>query len=258
MKRKRTKSPVRVALIKRQSESVPRDYRAFLEDLKARIRSAQIRAGLSVNRELIQLYWDIGRAITLKQRSHGWGTKVIDRLAADLQREFPGISGFSRGNVYRMRTFYQAYAIPSPIVAQPARQLTDGTVPQAAGHMERRPIVAQAARQLQYDACIPRLPVAELPWGHNIVLLEALKTTEQRLWYARQAIANGWSRNMLVHWIESDLYSRRWCEAASSIGGKPWEDRLLPDHIIRPGASFGFLISQSIRVDAGNVSAPAE
>jgi predicted nuclease of restriction endonuclease-like (RecB) superfamily len=173
---------------------LPFDFSAFLEDLKGRIRSAQVKAALTANRQLIALYWDIGRAIALKQESEGWGTKVIDRLAMDLQREFPGTTDFSRGNVYRMRAFYLAYAPGRPIVAQAVRQ-SDAA------------IVSQPARQLSTKT--PPEPMASLPWFHNVVLLESLKSPTTRTWYAEQAIAHGWSRNMLEHWIDSDLYARQ-------------------------------------------------
>jgi len=94
-------------------------YGPWLADLKQRIRAAQIRAALAVNRELIELYWDIGRALVQKQEEEGWGAKVIDRLAMDLQREFPGILGFSASNIWRMRAFYHAYTSDPSILAQP-------------------------------------------------------------------------------------------------------------------------------------------
>src|SRR5690349_356089 len=84
-------------------------YAALLDDLKARIRTAQIKAALAVNRELIVLYWDIGRAIVERQKAEGWGKAVVDRLATDLQSEFPDESGFSPRNVWRMRAFYRAW-----------------------------------------------------------------------------------------------------------------------------------------------------
>lgn len=143
----------------KRPSGVPRDYKTFLEDLKSRIRSAQMRAALAVNRELIQLYWDIGRSIALKQATGGWGKSVVERLAADLQRSFPGISGFSASNIWRMRAFYLAYASDLTILAQPVRELAPGKklappvrelqaeiVPQAVGHMGTPPIVARTAR----------------------------------------------------------------------------------------------------------------
>ena len=155
----------------------PVGYRDLLEDLKTRIRTAQVRAALSVNRELIALYWQIGQAIVTRQQAEGWGRSVVERLSADIQREFPGVAGFSRANIYRMRAFYLQYARTPANVSQPARQL---------------------------DLDGPPEPMASLPWFHNVVLLEQVQDPAQRLWYARQTITNGWSRAVLTHWIESD------------------------------------------------------
>ena len=148
---------------------VPAGYGGLLEDLKTRIREAQVKAALSVNRELITLYWHIGRSIVERQRTEAWGRKVVDRLARDLQLEFPGMAGFSPRNVWRMRAFYLAWT--EEVFAQPVQESDREILPQA---------------------------VAEIPWGHNVWLLEKLKDPTVRLWYARQTVANGWSRAMLT------------------------------------------------------------
>jgi predicted nuclease of restriction endonuclease-like (RecB) superfamily len=148
---------------------LPAGYAELLESLKARIREAQVRAALSVNRELVLLYWHIGREILQRQEREGWGAKVIDRLARDLRREFPDMKGFSPRNLKYMRAFAEAW---------PDEQ-----------------IVQQAA--------------AQIPWFHNVVLLEKVKDHAARLWYAQQTIEHGWSRNVLVHQIESKLYQRQ-------------------------------------------------
>ena len=83
-----------------------KEYRLFIEEIKSKIRSAQIKASFSVNTELIRLYWDIGCTVVKRQHKDGWGTSVIDRISVDIQREFPGIEGFSPSNISRMRTFY--------------------------------------------------------------------------------------------------------------------------------------------------------
>ena len=111
----------------------------------------------------------IGREILARQNVEGWGSRVIDRLAADLRRDFPEMTGLSPRNLKYMRAFAEAFP--------------DG----------------QIVQQL----------VAQLPWGHNVKLVEALKSDEERLWYARQAVEHGWSRNVLVHQIESGLYQRQ-------------------------------------------------
>src|SRR5665213_3830296 len=102
--------PRKKKVVKAVSAGISAGYAAVLESLKGRIRQAQTKAMLSVNRELIRLYWDIGGLIVNRQEQEGWGKGVVDRLAADLKRAFPGIHGFSPVNVWRMRSFYLAYS----------------------------------------------------------------------------------------------------------------------------------------------------
>ncbi|MCB1181091.1 MAG: DUF1016 family protein [Chlamydiia bacterium] len=161
---------------KRASSSAAQDlkgYKELLQDIKKRVKTSQIKAAVAVNRELIQLYWEIGRSIHIKQEKEGWGAHVIEKLAKDLQSAFPGIEGFSRRNIFRMRAFYQAYE----------------KVPQAVAQLDD-------------------LPIFLIPWGHNALILEKVKNTKERLWYAEKAIEHGWSRSMLETWIKSDLYKR--------------------------------------------------
>jgi predicted nuclease of restriction endonuclease-like (RecB) superfamily len=153
----------------RQLSFLPDDYDEFLHLLKERIRTAQLRAVLSVNRELILLYWYIGREILHRQRQEGWGAKVIERLAKDLKRDFPQMKGFSRSNLTYMRAFAEAYP----------------------------------------DEQFVQQVVGQIPWGHNVRLLDMVKDPEVRLWYACKAIEYGWSRNVLIHQIESDLHQRQ-------------------------------------------------
>ncbi len=165
----------------RRVSSIPADYPEFIKELKNRIRAAQIKAALSVNRELVTLYWSIGRDVFNKQKNDGWGTKIVDRLASDLHREFPELEGFSRTNIYRMRAFYQAYPEVSPIVPQPVGQI---------------------------ESSVPA-PVLNIPWGHIVIIIERVKDPAQRIWYSQQTIENGWSRAILSIQIESDLFHRQ-------------------------------------------------
>lgn len=146
----------------------PEGYMDWLADLKTRIHTAQQRAALAVNRELVLLYWQIGQDILARQAAQGWGAKVIERLSQDLRSAFPEMKGFSRANLMYMRAFAAAW---------PDEQI----VQQAVGH---------------------------LPWGHNLVLLSQLKDRAQRLAYAESAITHGWSRNVLNLHIETRLLER--------------------------------------------------
>ena len=122
------------------------NYTKFITSLKTKVRSAQIKGAIAVNRELIKLYWDIGKDIFEKQKLKGWGSSVLERAAKDLQNEFPGVEGFSRRNMFRMKAFYQAYQ----------------KVPQAVAQLEN-------------------LAIFSIPWGHNAVILEKIKDTAERL-----------------------------------------------------------------------------
>ncbi len=177
------------------SELLPLDYQEYLAQLKERIRSAQVKAALAVNRELVLLYWGIGRDILQRQAQQGWGTKVISQLAKDLKQEFPEMKGFSRTNLLYMRSFAGAYP-DELIVQQPVAQITDEL------------IVQQAAGQITGEQVVQEV-LSRIPWFHNCVLLDKVKDATERLWYAQQTIENGWSRNVLVHQIESNLYARQ-------------------------------------------------
>jgi predicted nuclease of restriction endonuclease-like (RecB) superfamily len=162
--------------------ALPQGYRELLEDLKGRVRTAQLKAAVAVNREMIQLYWDIGRLIVERQEREGWGKGIVDRLAEDIQKAFPGLKGFSPSNVWRMRSFYLAYTKEVTNLAQAVRDLDGQSLPQA---------------------------VAEVPWGHNVILIEKLKDPLQRLWYAQQTVQHGWSRTILELQIRTNLYGRQ-------------------------------------------------
>ncbi|GAA6619296.1 YhcG family protein [Scytonema sp. NUACC26] len=177
------------------------NYDAFLSTLKQRIRTAQVRAALAVNQELVLLYWQIGREILQRQQEEGWGTKVIERIAKDLKREFPDIKGFSRTNLLYMRAFAEAY---------PDEQF----VQQAAG---------------------------QIPWFHNCVLLDRVKAPEQRVWYIQQTIQNGWSRAILEMQIESRLYERQGSAVTNFSQTLPRPQSDLAQQLIKDPYHFDFL-----------------
>src|SRR5262245_16104025 len=107
---------------------VPAGYARALEQLKTRIRSAQLKAAVAVNRELTELYWDIGKQIAERQQAESWGRSVVDRLARDLQREFPGVGGFSSPNLWKMRSFFLAYTEEVRNLSQPVREFATQAV----------------------------------------------------------------------------------------------------------------------------------
>ena len=148
--------------------NLPEGYPEFIVSLKQRIRTAQVKAALSVNRELVLLYWQIGNDILTRQEREGWGAKVIDRLSTDLIHEFPDMKGFSVRNLKYMRKFAGAWR----------------------------------------DIAIVQELLAQITWYHHIALLDKVKDPAEREWYLYETIRNGWSRNVLVHQIDSGLVNR--------------------------------------------------
>lgn len=179
----------------------PEGYSDWLTELKLKIHNAQQRATLAVNRELILLYWQIGRDILARQAKQGWGAKVIERLAHDLRNSFPNMKGFSRTNLLYMRSFAESW--------------TD----------------EQIVQQL----------VGQLPWGHNLVLLDKLSTQEARLWYAKKTIENNWSRNVLVMQIETKLLERQGSAITNFEQSLPKPDSDLARESIKDPYRFDFL-----------------
>jgi len=188
-------------LSSQQFSPAPDGYDRFLRDLKRRIQQAQVKAVLAVNRELIILYWQIGRDILERQERAGWGGKVIDRLAADLHREFPNIKGLSRTNLLYMRSFAEAWP----------------------------------------DEAIVQQVVGQIPWGHNLRLLDLLKTREERLWYAQEAVQNGWSRNVLVMQIKTGLYRRQGKALTNFSQTLPAPQSDLAQQLLKDPYNFDFL-----------------
>jgi predicted nuclease of restriction endonuclease-like (RecB) superfamily len=180
----------------------PEGYDGFLVDLKQRIRTAQVRAVLAVNRELVLLYWQIGREILERQDRAGWGAKIIESLASDLHREFPDMKGFSRTNLLYMRAFAQAWP--------------------------DEPFVQQV--------------VGQIPWGHNLRILDLVKTQPEREWYIRQTVQNGWSRNVLVLQIESGLYRRQGKAQTNFSATLPAPQSDLAQQVLKDPYNFDFLM----------------
>jgi predicted nuclease of restriction endonuclease-like (RecB) superfamily len=195
-------------------------YDRFVNGIKQRIRTAQIKAALSANRELILLYWDIGRAIVEAQRDKGYGKRVVEMLSADLRREFPAMSGLSALNLWRMRAFYLGYGGSDQKLSQAVTE-SGSAPPKLKQPVSESPVqrpMAVPAGQLHGErlsqlvtesggAAIELLSL--LPWGHNLVLLQKLKELNTRLWYARAALEYGWSRSVLLIQIESRLHKRQ-------------------------------------------------
>ncbi|MBI5656103.1 MAG: DUF1016 domain-containing protein, partial [Geobacter sp.] len=179
----------------------PEGYADWLADLKGRIHTAQQRATLAVNRELVMLYWQIGRDILARQAEQGWGARVIERLAHDLRAAFPDMKGFSPRNLKYMRSFSEAWP----------------------------------------DAEFVQQAAAQLPWFHLCTLIDKLKTREERNWYLTKAIEHNWSRNILVMQIETRLLERSGTAITNFAASLPAPQSDLARESLKDPYRFDFL-----------------
>ncbi|MDO8366554.1 MAG: PDDEXK nuclease domain-containing protein [Saprospiraceae bacterium] len=154
----------------KQPSSIPPEYRPWLENLKSRIRAAQIKAALSVNQHLIRLYWELGQMIAERQENAQWGAAALEAVAADLKVEFPNLTGFSRSNLAYMAQFYRFYCNADEFVQQ---------------------------------------VVGQIPWGHNILIFTKSNSLETAHFYLVATVQNNWSRNVLAIQVESKLHERQ-------------------------------------------------
>lgn len=223
MKKQKTNPSKTISL--KQGSKLPDGYASFLEEIKTRIQQSQIKAALAVNKELVLLYWEVGRQIVERQDKEGWGKSIVDHLALDIVKAFPDMKGFSSSNIWRMRSFYLAW--PNPILAQPARELKSSKK------------LAQAARVLGNPQ--PPEEVLNIPWWHNVILIEKLKEPALRLWYAKQAVAYGWSRNVLELQIKSQLHKRQGKAISNFEKTLPSPQSDLAQEIIKDPYNFDFL-----------------
>lgn len=181
---------------------LPARYGEVLAELKRRVHGAHLRTQRAVNTELIGLYWHIGRTILEQQREAGWGGKVVERLAQDLRREFPEMTGLSRRNLMYMRSFAEAWPDESSFVQQ---------------------------------------PVAQLPWGHITLLIDKRNEQVERDWYAERAAEEGWSRAALEHNLMGQLRQRVGTAPSSFDGQLEERDARLAQSISRDPYVFDFL-----------------
>ena len=188
---------------------IENDYKQWLIDLKARIRQSQIKAAVKINTELLCLYWDLGQDIVVRQMETAWGSKFFEQLSKDLRKEFPNMQGFSSTNLKYCKRFYQFYSQDNSI----RHQLVDEvqTIDNK-GNIIRH----QVGNEFE------RFPVFQIPWRHHVEIFTKCKTVHEALFYVQKTIENGWSRSVLMNFLDVDLYSAQ----GKSLNNFP---RLLPE-----------------------------
>jgi predicted nuclease of restriction endonuclease-like (RecB) superfamily len=181
--------------------NLPDDFASSLVEIKSRIRTAQYEALKSVNKELLSLYWDIGKMIEVRQDGNSWGRGVIEKLASELQSEFPGVKGFSARNLWNMKNFYASYAT----------------------NQKLQPLVA------------------EIGWSHNLIILERCKESQEREFYIRMTKKFGWTKNVLIHQIDNKSFEKTLLNQTNFDQTVPNEFRNQAKLAIKDQYSFDFL-----------------
>ena len=181
------------------------DYKIWLIELKSKIQKSQIKAALSVNAELIMLYWELGKQIAGKQEQVKWGSKFIEQLALDLKKEFPEMNGFSKTNLIYCRKFFQFYS--------------------------------QSSDFIEFGEQV----VHQIPWGHHLLIMKKVKTLQEAYFYIQETIENNWSRSILSIQIESGLYKRQGKALNNFKNTLPESRSDLANQILKDPYNFSFL-----------------
>ncbi len=182
-----------------------KEYRDWLVDIKQRVQNAQLKAATAVNTALLEFYWNLGAEIAQKQKQAAWGSGFLKQLSIDLMAEFPEIKGFSKRNLECIRRWHLFYYQEDAIAQQPVAQLI------------------------------------QIPWGHNLTIVSKCNTVEQALFYVQKTIENNWSRSVLIHQIENDLFGRQGKAITNFENTLPMPQSDLAREIIKDPYNFDFL-----------------
>ena len=230
------------------------EYRDWLRDLKQQIKTGQVKAALSVNSQMIMLYWDMGRQIVEKQEKSQWGSGFVEQLSKDLKKEFPEMTGFSVDNLTYMKKFYIFYTekseqlifkLENKFIAQfvqqienSSNQISEQVVRKLQPSVNQQDIIReQVVRQF---ACVP--------WGHHIKIMQKIKDINQALFYINKTIENNWSRAVLEYQIETNLYGRQGKAITNFNLTLPAPQSDLANEIMKDPYNFGFLrLSENVK-----------
>jgi predicted nuclease of restriction endonuclease-like (RecB) superfamily len=198
------------------------EYKQWLNDLKLRIRRSQIKAAVKVNTELLHLYWDLGQDIVTRQLESAWGSGFFEQLSRDLRSEFPHLKGFSPRNLDYIKRFYLFYYQGNTILQQPVAKLSD-------------------PYKHQSDSEFENPPIFQIPWGHHIQIITKCKSNKEAMFYVHKTIENGWSRAVLMHFIEVDLYTAQGKALTNFSRLLPEPQSDLANEVVKDPYNFDFI-----------------
>jgi predicted nuclease of restriction endonuclease-like (RecB) superfamily len=196
------------------------DFKQWLVDLKVRIRQSQIRAMVKVNDEMLRLYWDLGRDIVVRGMDAKWGSNFFAELSKELKSEFPEVEGFSKSNLYYMRQFYLFYSKDANFFHQAGGKLDERSAMTTTELQTAHNKGYKAFHQVGGELAVH--PIFQIPWRHHVEIFTKCKSVPEALFYVQKTIKNGWSRAVLMNFIDAGL----WQSKGKAVNNF---DRLLPD-----------------------------
>jgi len=217
------------------------DYKLWLTELKKQIHISQIKAKISVNTEMILLYWDMGKQILEKQENSKWGSGFIDQLSKDLKTEFPDMKGFSVDNIRFMKRMYLFYSQHDIISAQLV-QIFDDVNFEKVHNSSKIEISAQTVQEFENNSIIKLLKF--VPWGHHTLILRKISNIQEALFYLKETIENNWSRSVLEMKIETNLYERQGKSVNNFELTLPKPQSELANQLLKDPYNFEFLTLQ--------------
>ena len=198
-------------------------YKQWVQSLSKKFRQSQIKAAVKVNREMLAFYWELGRDIVEMKAESRWGSGFVSALAQDLQATLPDVKGFSRTNIFYIIKFYKLYA---DLIK----------VPQVEGLLDGNEIVPQVGGQLDKEMLL------SIPWGHHKVIIDkCAHNTDRAVFYIKQTIENGWSRAVLLNFLDTDLYELQGKAVTNFASTLPPEQSELAQEITKDPYNFDFL-----------------
>ncbi|MDR1054237.1 MAG: DUF1016 N-terminal domain-containing protein, partial [Prevotellaceae bacterium] len=177
------------------------EYKQWLGELKQRIRQSQIKAAIKINSELLRLYWDLGHDIVVRQMDAAWGSGFFEQLSKELRSEFPNMSGFSERNLYSIKQFYLFYNQNNIILQQVVAKLEATNRHQLGSDLQQADNKQSIIRPQIVDE-LENHPIFQIPWGHHVQIITKCKSVHEALFYIQKTIKNGWSRAVLMNFME--------------------------------------------------------
>lgn len=236
-------------VVKIHDVNIDKEYAQWLNEVKARYRSAQIKAAVRVNAEQLRFNWEMGRDLVVKKAEEHWGAGVVEQVSLDLQAAFPESKGFSAPNLWFMKKWYLFYSGPAvqEKLAQLGRNLSQSKLLQSVRELQNAGIqedekLQQAVREMRnVDDCeFPQL-FALVPWGHHINIISKCKSIDEALFYILKTIDGNWSRNTLMNCIKADLYHTQGGAITNFSEQLPLPQSKLAQAITKDTYDFGFV-----------------